>query len=67
MKCEVLFKSVFFTYFFHKIVQRNVKLTREIFNLDSNQTPSIAQSIKEDIDKAAQTTAKLVVSPVVVT
>ena len=35
LKCEVLFKSVFFTNFFNKIVRRNVKLTRGILNLGS--------------------------------
>ena len=51
LKCEVLFKSVFFTNFFHKIVQRNVKLTQEILNLDSKVKHQVAQSIKEDIEK----------------
>ena len=35
LKCEVLSESIFFTNFFHKIVQRNVELTQEILNLDS--------------------------------
>ena len=35
LKCGVLFESVFFTSFFHKIVWGNVKSTQEILNLDS--------------------------------
>ena len=35
LKCEVLFKSLFFTTYSHEVVRRNVKLTRENLNLDS--------------------------------
>ena len=56
-------ETVFFTNFFHKIVQRNVKLTREILNLDSK----IKHKKKKRHRKAAHTAGKLVSSPVVVT
>ena len=59
-------KSVFLTNFFHKIVRRNVTLTREILNLDS-KIKHLSPVYKKRDWKAAQTTAKLVSSPVVIT
>ena len=59
--CEVLFKSVFFTNFFHKIVRRSVKLRREILNLDS-KIKHLRPVYKKRYWKAAQKTAKLVCS-----
>ena len=62
LKCVVLFKSVFFTQTSsHEIVRRNVKLTREILNLDS-KIKHLSPVYKKRHRKAAQMTAKLVSS-----
>ena len=62
LKCEVLFKSVFFTQTYsNEIVRRNVKLTREILNLDS-KIKHLSPVYKKRHPKTAQTTAKLVSS-----
>ena len=50
LKCVVLFTSVFFTNFFHKVVRRNVKLPQEIVNLDS-KIKHLSAVYKKDIEK----------------
>ena len=61
LKCEVLFKSVFSQTSSHKIVRRNVKLTRENLNLGS-KIKHLSPVYRKRHRKAAQTTAKLVSS-----
>ena len=64
LKCEVLFfylNQYFSQTYSHEIVRRNVKLTREILNLDS-KIKHLSPVYKKRHRKAAQTTAKLVSS-----
>ena len=61
LKCEVLLNQYFSQTSSHEIVRRNVKLTREILNLDS-KIKHLSPDYKKRHQKAAQTTAKLVSS-----
>ena len=63
LKCEVLFNlnQYFSQTSSHEIVRRNVTLTREILNLDS-KIKHLSPVYKKRHQKAAQTTAKLVLS-----